>query len=47
MCATRDKLIHVYFGVDHDIVWETIHQDLAPLAHAVAVLLEQHKTNSD
>lgn len=47
MSAMRNKLIHEYFGVDLDIVWETIHQDLAPLAHAVAALLEQHKTNSD
>jgi uncharacterized protein with HEPN domain len=43
----RNKLIHEYFGVDLEIVWETSHQDLAPLEHAVAVLLEQHKTNSD
>ena len=47
MSAMRNKLIHEYFGVDLDIVWETIHQDLAPLGRAVAVLLEQHKTNPD
>lgn len=27
----RNKLIHGYFGVDVDVVWETIVEDLPPL----------------
>jgi uncharacterized protein with HEPN domain len=27
----RNKLIHEYFGVDLDIVWQTIEEDLVPL----------------
>jgi len=27
----RDKLIHGYFGVDHEIVWETIQKRLPEL----------------
>lgn len=31
MTGMRDKLIHEYFGVDLEIVWETIKQDLPKL----------------
>jgi uncharacterized protein with HEPN domain len=41
MGAMRNKLIHEYFGVDPEIVWVTIHQDLAPLEFAVRELLAQ------
>lgn len=27
----RDKLIHAYFGVDLDAVWETIRKDIPKL----------------
>jgi uncharacterized protein with HEPN domain len=31
-CAgVRDKLIHAYFGVNLEVVWETIQQDLPQL----------------
>ena|SRR3989338_1673216 len=31
----RNKLIHEYFGVDIDIVWQTIKEDLEPLDKSV------------
>ena len=31
----RNRLIHEYFGVDLDIVWQTIEEDLAPLEATV------------
>ncbi len=31
MAATRDRLIHGYFSVDLDIVWEIVSHDLPPL----------------
>jgi uncharacterized protein with HEPN domain len=31
MAATRDRLIHGYFAVDHDIVWEIVSHDLPPV----------------
>ncbi len=31
MAATRDKLIHDYFGVDYDILWDIIQNKLPDL----------------
>ncbi len=35
----RDKLIHDYFGIDLETVWDTIQEDLLPLKKAVESLL--------
>ncbi|MBI3973311.1 MAG: DUF86 domain-containing protein [Chloroflexi bacterium] len=39
----RNILSHVYFGIDHDIVWQTINEDLPP----VIVALEQALGHTD
>jgi uncharacterized protein with HEPN domain len=39
----RNLLIHEYFGVDHKILWNTIHNDLHPLKQAIQTLLAQSK----
>jgi uncharacterized protein with HEPN domain len=31
----RNKLVHDYFGVDLEAVWDTIRHDLPPLARTV------------
>ncbi len=31
MARMRDRLIHGYFDVNLDIVWQTLQQDLPPL----------------
>ena len=31
IASMRDKVIHEYFGVDLDIIWETIHESLPSL----------------
>ena len=44
MAGMRDKLIHFYFGVDMEIVWETVKvriPELEPLIKNVLVDLEQ------
>ena len=44
MAGMRDKLIHFYFGVDMDIVWETVKKripKLEPLIQNVIHDLEQ------
>jgi len=36
----RDKLMHDSFGVDLEVVWRTVHDDLPPLRSAVARMLD-------
>ena len=38
IAGTRDKLIHAYFGVDLQILWETIQSDLDALDQGVRSL---------
>ncbi|MDX2213789.1 MAG: DUF86 domain-containing protein [Oculatellaceae cyanobacterium bins.114] len=42
----RDKLIHGYFGVDLEVVWDTVQQDLAVLRPVVAQILDDISRNS-
>ena len=39
IAGIRDKLIHEYFGVDIEIVWDTIHEDLSPLEVTVTKII--------
>ncbi len=38
----RDKLIHGYFGVDIDAVWDTIQNDIPELKSAIKKILEEY-----
>lgn len=40
MAGVRDKLIHDYFGVNLDIVWQIVRDELPQLAVQVASVLE-------
>jgi len=37
----RDKLIHQYFGVDLELVWETIRTDLPELKNQIVRILKE------
>ncbi len=39
----RDKLIHHYFGVDYELVWDTIKNDIPKLDEALVILLKNLK----
>jgi uncharacterized protein with HEPN domain len=41
MAGMRDKVIHGYFGVDSDLVWRTVHDDLPRVRAAIRALLPQ------
>jgi len=46
----RDKLIHHYFGVDYEAVYETIRQDLPVLKRGIRKILDgttSHKPDTD
>lgn len=40
MAKTRDKIIHFYFGVDHEIVWKVITDRLPTLKGQIKMVLE-------
>ena len=39
----RNRLVHGYASVDHDIVWDVVTGDLAPLIAEVRQLLSEHR----
>ena len=39
MAGTRDKLIHDYFGIDYDIVWDIIENKIPNLDHFLKQLV--------
>lgn len=41
MSQTRDKLIHDYFGVDYDIVWEIITDKLPDLQDFISQIFDE------
>lgn len=40
----RDKLIHDYFGIDLDVVWETATKDIPRLLSEIGVILKEIQT---
>lgn len=41
MAGMRDKLIHDYFGVDLDAVWDTAKKDIPILKNKIADIIEK------
>lgn len=41
VAGIRDKLIHEYFGVDLEVVWKTVQEDLPMLRSSVQRLLDE------
>jgi uncharacterized protein with HEPN domain len=39
MAGMRDRLIHEYFGVDYDIVWDVVINEVPRLVHYVEQML--------
>lgn len=40
----RDRLIHGYFSIDFERIWETVTRDLPPLKETIAKILENSQT---
>jgi len=43
IAGMRDKLIHHYFGVDLEVVWDTVEKDLPALKKHVKKILGEHE----
>lgn len=43
MAGMRDKLIHNYFGVDTDAVWNTVEKDIPTLKNKLKELVEKEE----
>ncbi len=41
MAGMRDKLIHQYFGVDYDIVWDIVTEEIPALHARIRTIVEQ------
>ena len=41
MAGMRDKLIHEYFGVNLEVLWKTIREDLPPLKPLIEEVLKK------
>jgi uncharacterized protein with HEPN domain len=39
----RNKVVHGYFGVDVEVIWKTVHEDLPPLQTRIMKILEDLK----
>ncbi|OYT53958.1 MAG: hypothetical protein B6U72_04190 [Candidatus Altiarchaeales archaeon ex4484_2] len=41
MAGMRDKVIHEYFGVDKQVVWETVKHDIPDLKSLIKKILDE------
>lgn len=45
MAGMRDKLIHAYAGVDLQVVWRTVHEELPSVVAQVEALLAEFESS--
>jgi uncharacterized protein with HEPN domain len=43
MAGTRDHLIHHYFGIDYDILWDIIENKIPELYYSIKEILDENQ----
>ena len=46
LVGMRNRLVHAYFDIDRDILWNTVTQAVAPLLEQLKTTLDEHGTGS-
>ena len=46
MAGMRDKLIHEYFGVDHEVLWKTAQEVIPPVQQLIVMVLEDESSKT-
>lgn len=41
IARTRDKIVHFYFGIDEEIIWDIINKDIPVLKQKLEKIIEQ------
>jgi len=41
MSDIRNKIIHDYFGIDYDIVWDVLKTDIPPLKEWIEIIIRK------
>ena len=41
MAGTRDKMIHDYFGIDYELVWDIIENKIPDLDHFIREIMDE------
>ena len=47
MTGMRDKLIHEYFGIDLEIVWEVVTNELPPIKPLIQKVVENIENETE
>ena len=40
----RNRLIHEYFCIDYDIVWQILETEIAPLKESIEIIIKKETT---
>ena len=45
IAGTRDKITHHYFGIDLDVIWAIVNEDLPDLKRDISVIMKEIETH--